>query len=324
MAFFDLPLSELEQYLPIRNEPLDFDDFWQATLLEARLVPIEPLFQKVNEPLQFVDVFDVTFPGYGGQPIRGWLLLPQNSHESLPCVLEFVGYGGGRGRALEHLQWVNAGFANFIMDTRGQGSSWSEGNTPDRDSEAQGGQFPGFMTRGILSPESYYYRRVFCDAARAVEAIVKHAQVDPTRLAVNGGSQGGGIAIAATALMPEIQLAFVDVPFLCNFQRAIQLVNSQPYHEIVQYLRVHRDQEEQVFKTLAYFDGINFATRAKAGALFSTALMDETCPPSTVFAAYNYWAGKKSIKVYPYNEHDGGGIHHQYHKINYLRNLWFK
>ncbi len=324
MAFFDLPLPELQQYRPTRNEPLDFDNFWQTTLTRARQFAMEPQFQQVDEPLDFVDVYDVTFPGYAGQPIRGWLLLPKNTHDPLPCVLEFVGYGGGRGRPLEHLHWVNAGFANFIMDTRGQGSSWSEGNTPDLDSEAQAGQFPGFMTRGILKAETYYYRRVFCDAVRAVEAINKNERIDSNRIAVNGGSQGGGIAIAVTALMPQIQFAFVDVPFLCNFERAVQLVNSQPYQEIVQYLRVHRDQEEQVFKTLAYFDGVNFAARAQAEAVFSTALMDETCPPSTVFAAYNYWEGKKEIKVYSYNEHDGGGIHHQYYKINYLRDLWLK
>jgi cephalosporin-C deacetylase len=68
---------------------------------------------------------------------------------------------------------------------------------------------------------------------------------------------------------------------------------------------------------------MNFAYRANAKTIFSTALMDETCPPSTVFAAYNYWQGEKEIKVYPYNQHDGGGIDHLYYKINFLRSLWF-
>lgn len=322
MAFFDLPLLELEKYYPQRNEPADFDAFWQKSIREYEPADFKATFEKVSEPLEFVDVYDVTFAGYANQPIKAWLLMPHGARKQIPCVVDYVGYGGGRGRALERLQWVNAGFANFIMDTRGQGSSWSQGDTPDLEIEPSNSQFPGFMTRGILNPETYYYRRLFIDSVCALETARSHPMIDQTRVAVNGGSQGGGIAIAVAGLVPDLPMAFVDVPFLCQFERAIQLVNSDPYHEIVNYLRVHRDKEQRVFKTLSYFDGLNFATRAKAKTIFSTALMDETCPPSTVFAAYNYWAGEKEMKVYPYNEHDGGGIHHLYYKINYLRDLW--
>ncbi len=70
------------------------------------------------------------------------------------------------------------------------------------------------------------------------------------------------------------------------------------------------------------FDGVNFATRANASALFSTALMDTTCPPSTVFAAYNYYAGPKQIMVYEFNQHDGGGIHQFVQKLEFLHALW--
>lgn len=322
MAFFDLPLQELQHYLPERDEPADFDQFWLATLIEARSVKMVACFEPVSEPLHSADVFDVTFPGYGGQAIKGWLLLPKGARQPLPCLVEYVGYGGGRGRPLEHLEWVSSGFAHFIMDTRGQGSSWSQGETPDLDGEATGGQYPGFMTRGILDQHSYYYRRVYCDAVRAVEAVKTHPLVDSQRVALRGGSQGGGIAIAVAGLMADICVALVDVPFLCHMRRAVQLVNSHPYQEIVHYLRVHRQQEQRVFATLAYFDGVNFATRTSAQALFSTALMDETCPPSTVFAAYNNWAGEKDIKVYPYNEHDGGGVDQLYRQIELLQKLW--
>ena len=71
-------------------------------------------------------------------------------------------------------------------------------------------------------------------------------------------------------------------------------------------MKVHRDQAERVFQTLSYFDGLNFAARAKSPALFSVALMDTVCPPSTVFAAYNHYAGPKEIVVYPFNGHENG------------------
>ena len=113
-----------------------------------------------------------------------------------------------------------------------------------------------------------------------------------------------------------------DVPFLCHYRRATELVDTYPYKEIADYCHTHRDKVETVFNTLSYFDGVNFAARAKAKALFSTALMDQVCPPSTVYAAYNHWAGEKDIKVYPYNGHEGGGSYQTIEKLNFIKNIW--
>lgn len=79
--------------------------------------------------------------------------------------MEYVGYGGGRGFPTEWLPFANAGFAHLVMDTRGQGSVWRLGETPDRELEGGNPQYNGFMTRGILDPQHYYYRRVFTDAS---------------------------------------------------------------------------------------------------------------------------------------------------------------
>jgi cephalosporin-C deacetylase len=112
------------------------------------------------------------------------------------------------------------------------------------------------------------------------------------------------------------------VPFLCHYRRATQITDNDPYAEIVRYCKIHCDQVDQVFRTLSYFDGVNFATRARAPAFFSTSLMDNTCPPSTVFAAYNYYGGQKQIKVYEFNQHDGGGIHQVVANLKFLSTLW--
>lgn len=322
MAFYDLPLEQLQAYQPPRVEPADFGAFWQATLEEARGYPLNPRFEPYDAGLRNVDVFDVTYNGYGGQPIKGWLLLPHERQGRLPCVVEFIGYGGGRGFPLQWLGWSSAGFAHLVMDTRGQGSAWNPGDTPDSEPEGSNPQFPGFMTRGVLSPATYYYRRVFTDGVRAVEAARSHPDVDAERIAVTGGSQGGGISLAVAGLDPTVKAAMPDVPFLCMYRRATQLINNLPYGEISNYCKTHRDKVEQVFATLAYFDGVNFAARAQANGLFSVGLMDDICPPSTVFAAYNHYAGPKEIKVYEYNYHDGGGVYQQIEKIRFLSVFW--
>ena len=113
-----------------------------------------------------------------------------------------------------------------------------------------------------------------------------------------------------------------DVPFLCHYRVATELVDSAPYNEIVRFCKIHRDKIDTVFDTLAYFDGVNFAARIEAPALFSAGLMDDICPPRTVFAAYNQIAGHKEIKVYPYNQHEGGQTDQTIEKLAFLANLW--
>ncbi len=319
---FDLPLEELKKYLPERTEPKDFDAFWARTLAEAQSFPLDARFELVDTGLTQVDTYDVTYNGYGGQPIKGWLLLPRNVSGPLPCVVEYIGYGGGRGLVYEWQLFPAAGYACFVMDTRGQGSGWRTGNTDDYEPQGSGPQYPGFMTRGIQSPETYYYRRVFTDVVRSIEAARSHSAIDPKRIAVNGGSQGGGMALAAAGLVPDLSAVITDVPFLCHFRRAVTMVDSDPYHEIVRYLSQHRYHSETVFNTLDYFDGVNLAARANAPALFSVALMDQVCPPSTVFAAHNHYAGPKQISVWPFNQHEGGQHFQTVEKLAFLKNLW--
>jgi len=304
--YTDLVESELRNYHGSGREPDDFDDFWRTTLEQSRAFDLEVSVEAVDTGLSTIEVYDVTFAGFGGQPVRAWLRIPTGAAGPLPAIVEFVGYGGGRGNAVENLLWSAAGFAHLHMDTRGQGSSWSTGDTPDP--VGSGPQGAGFMTRGIDSRETYFYRRVFVDAVRAIEAARSLDVVDASRVAVIGTSQGGGIALAAAGLMPDVAALVAKVPFLCDFARATVITDADPYKEIGRYLAVHRLASERVHGTLAYFDGVNFARRGVAPALISTALMDPICPPSTVFAAYNNYGGPKEITVWEYNGHDGGGV----------------
>jgi len=319
MPRLDLTLTELRNYRPDVVEPADFDEFWRSTIAEARAIGGDAIVTPVQTALTGVDVFDVTFPGFGGHPIRAWLLLPAVRTGTLPAVVDFVGYGGGRGLPHERLAWVTAGYAYLLMDTRGQGSRWgSGGNTADPVGSTPAS--PGYLTRGIENPHDYYYRRVYTDAVRAIDFVRTLDDVDPSRIAVCGASQGGGIAIAVAGLVPDLVGVMPEVPFLSHFERAIGFTNEAPYNEVVHYLSVHRDLAEQAFTTLSYFDGVNFAKRATAPALYSVALMDPVCPPSTVFASFNQYGrnrrgsdqpgGDAEIEVYPFNEHEGGGGHH--------------
>jgi cephalosporin-C deacetylase len=316
VALYDLPLDQLRRYVSGVAAPADFDAFWTRTLAEARSHDLAARFTPVDTGLRVLDSYDVRFAGFGGAEIKGWLHLPAHREGPLPAVVEFIGYGGGRGLPHERTLLAQAGYAHLVMDTRGQGSAWMVGDTPDP--QGAGPHHPGFMTGGILDPDTYYYRRVLTDAVRAVEAVRTFDGVDASRVAVTGSSQGGGISIAVAGLVPDLAGVLPDVPFLCDFPRATTLTDADPYAEIARYLKVHRDHVEQVYATLAYFDGCVFGARAGAPALFSVALMDVICPPSTVYAAYQAYAGDKEIREYPFNDHEGGQSFHDRERLRWL------
>jgi len=319
MALFDLPRDQLVKYAPDLDEPRDLEAFWTATLAEARAGAKPPAFEPVDSGLTLVDCFDVTFSGFAGEPVRAWFHVPAGASGPLPIVVKFIGYGGGRSLAHEVDPWALAGYGCLRVDTRGQGSAWTPGDTPDPVGAAPAS--PGFMTKGILDPHDYYYRRVYTDAVMAIETVRNHSLADARRIAVTGASQGGGIALAVASLVPDLWAVMPDVPFLCDFPRATEIVEKDPYTEIIRYLSIHRDHVQQVFATLAYFDGAVLVRRATAPALFSVALMDHICPPSTVYAAYNAYGGPKEIVEYPFNDHEGGQVFHQAEQLRWLAKL---
>jgi cephalosporin-C deacetylase len=317
MPWFDLPLDQLREYRTDTAEPAGLDQWWQQRLEAARAAAIPPrLILHEAEIYTPVTVYDTEFSGAGGDRIKAWYLRPADAGDDTPVVVTFIGYGGGRGLPAEHMLLPALGYTVFVMDTRGQGGRWTTGATGDRQGDpAAGPENARVMTRGITQPEGYYYTRLFTDAVRAVETALE--LTGGPRVAVSGASQGGGLALAAAHLSGGVSATMADVPFLAHPRRAVEITDSRPYGELIDYCSVHSDRVEQVFATLAYIDVVNHAKRISIPGLFSVGLIDDITPPSTVFAAYNHYAGPKDIAVYPFNAHEGGR-RHQRAKLDFL------
>ena len=316
MPWFDLSEAELRDYRTSTPEPDDLDAFWAARLAEAAAPPT--LTRHAEDAYGAVRVHDVEFSGARGDRIRGWFLQPPGVGDA-PVVVTFIGYGGGRGLPVEHLALPAVGIAAFVMDTRGQGGGWTIGATGDPGRESDGPEHPGVMTRGITSPETYYYTRLFIDAARAVEVAAGLEGVDASRLGVQGASQGGGLALAAAALRPDlVKVCHADVPFLCDIQRAIGLTGEFPYREVANFLSQQVDLADRALDTLRYVDCALLARRIRATTLMSVGLMDEICPPSTVFAAYHEIDAPKEIVVHRFGSHSVPAAHHE-RRLRHLR-----
>jgi len=313
MPWYDMPLEQLRDYRTQTPEPDGLDDWWTRRLREAR-AQAQPATFTLHEPDVYDPflVYDAEFSGAGGDPIRAWYLKPAGQPSKV--VVKFIGYGGGRGAPAEHMLLPALGYAVLVMDSRGQGGRWTYGATGD------GGTGPEnslVMSRGITSPEEYYYTRMFTDAALAVDAALELSGGAP--VAVSGASQGGGLALAAAALhRDKVAVCHADVPFLCDIQRAITLAPHAPYTEIPEFLAENVALIDPALETLRYIDCALLARRITANCLLSVGLMDVICPPSTVFAAYNEISTAKDIAVYPYSGHSVPHAHGE-RQLRHLR-----
>ncbi len=128
---FDMALEELRRYRPTVEEPDDFEEYWAGALAAAAARPLDVEVRRADSVVSAIDVYDVNFTGHGGARIAAWMLVPPNVEAGSPVVVEFVGYGGGRGRPTEWLNWSCAGFPHLVMDSRGQGGGWRAADTAD-------------------------------------------------------------------------------------------------------------------------------------------------------------------------------------------------
>ncbi len=300
MPFFDFPPEQLEVYRPPLTQEPDFNDFWQKSLVESSQQPLNAELNPVDYSVKGVKVYRVYYNGFNEARICGWYLVPSSSNP-LPALALYHGYGGNKGQICDHLAWALQGFALLAIDIRGQ-----SGESTDPNLYPSGGG-PGCMTKGIRDPHEYFYRSVYLDCVRALDFLSSRPEVDPQRIGITGGSQGGGLTLAVAALDSRPRIAMADVPFLCHFRRAVEICGAGPYLELVDYFKRWPHHIETAFRTLSYFDVMNLAPQVQCPTLVSVALMDQICPPSTVYAVYNHLRCPKELKVYPYNGHEGGG-----------------
>jgi len=303
---FDMPWDELQTYQGTNPRPVDFDEFWDRGIMEMRAIDPQVELREAEFQTPQADCRDLFFTGVGGARIHAKLLRPReaNGDGPRPAVLIFHGYSGSAGDWSDKLGYVAMGCTVAALDCRGQG-----GLSEDIGG-VRGTTLRGHIVRGLDDePEKMLFRQIFLDTAEMARIVMEMPDVDERRVGATGGSQGGGLTLACAALEPRIKLAAPTFPFLCDYQRVWkidQAVNA--YAELKDYFRrfdpLHR-REEEVFTQLGYVDCQHLAPRIRAEVLLAVGLMDQVCPPSTQFAAYNKITSPKSLAVYPDFGHEG-------------------
>ena len=305
MPLVDMPLEKLKVYEGISPKPADFDKYWDDALAEMNSVDPKPEFIPAGRSYKNIECYDLYFTGTKGARIHAKFLKPKNITGKAPAVLNFHGYTGRSHEWVSYAAYAEEGFIIAGLDCRGQGGESEDSN------HVVGNTHHGHIIRGLSSenPHDLLFRDIFLDTAMLARIIMNLDYVDETRVACFGGSQGGALTIACASLVPEIKVAVPVYPFLCDYKRVWEMdMAERAYAELKEYFRhfdPRHEREDEIFERLGYIDLQYLAPRIKADVTMFTGLMDNICPPSTQFAAFNRMTCNKKNIIYPDFGHEG-------------------
>ncbi|OPH62075.1 acetylesterase [Paenibacillus ferrarius] len=297
MNAIEARIQMLHQYRPELTKPADFEGFWDRVQLEAA-ESVRYTRNLVDSPFLQAEVYKVVIEGAANTSLHAWYMLPSAQlDQPIPCVVIYHGYTGSKGEPEDHAAWLLMGYAVLAIDVRGQGGETGNG-LPQLN-----GMTKGWITQGILDPETSYYRALAIDGLCAVRCAMDMPEIDPDKVFVFGASQGGGLVLLVSALEPRIRAAIAHIPNMCHMDLGmLQSVSS--LSEAAEFVTRFPHFQKEVFQTLSYFDIMNLAHQISLPVHVSVGLKDTTCLPETVFAAYNRIASsQKSLEVHPFMGH---------------------
>ena len=282
---------EPEKIISPPNPQPDFANYWNRAKKE--LASVDPQFKVLKIDSLCTarrNVYLVEMRSLGNVLIRGWYSVPV-APGKYPAVMQVQGYS-----STIIPQYVDYGddLIGFGLNIRGHGNSKDDINPG----------FPGYLQYFLNDKELYIYRGAYMDCVRGVDFLFSRPEVDTSRVAVEGASQGGALTFATAALNnTRIKACAPQVPFLSDFKDYFQ-VATWPANEFTNYVEVEKKQTwDQLYNTLSYFDIKNLASWIKAPMLMGAGLVDNVCPPHINFAAYNQVKTEKTYIVYPLSGH---------------------
>lgn len=290
--------TEIKRSLPV---PDDFDAFWDGMKKKLAAVPIEPKLVSVKSPVKDVESFDVTAPALGIQ-ISGYMSKPLAAKpKSLPIILTVHGAGVSDSSLGGSANWASKGFLAMDMNAHGL----PNGRPRQFYADLYAGPMKDYRFEHRDNREQAYFTGMMLRLVRAIDILTAQPEWDGKHVVVFGSSQGGYQAIAAAGLDSRVTYFAAGVPAGCDHS-GMMADRIAGWPKIVPVKDGKPDVG--VLEAFRYIDCMNFATRTKAaGCFFTVGFIDSTCPPTSVYAAYNQLNIPKEI----YNDIPSGHSHSQ-------------
>ena len=289
---------EPERIAPSLPVPADFDAFWSAQKAKLAAVPLRSSLTAIPTKVPGVEAFDLTVDCLGA-PVSGYFGRPKNAKvKSLPAIL-FVHGAGVVSASAGSFAWTPNEGGMLTLDINAHGIP--NGQPVSFYKEQGAGPLKDYRYVGRADREKSYFLGMFLRVKRALDFLTAQPEWDGKTLIAYGSSQGGFQAFAAAALEPRVSFFCAGVPAGCDHTGiAANRINGWPKLVTI----THGQPNERELETARYFDAVNFATRARAkGAAVTVGLIDTTCPPTSVYAAYNALRIPKHLHIDPLAGH---------------------
>ncbi|MBM3888927.1 MAG: acetylxylan esterase [Verrucomicrobia bacterium] len=275
---------QIKPSLPV---PDDFDAFWAGQKKKLAAVPVNPRLTPEKSPVQGVDCFDLQADCVGA-PVSGYFARPAGAKpKSLPAILLVHGAGVRSSSLGAAAGWAKEGLLALDINAHGI----PNGKPEQFYTDLRNGELKEYTRRGRESRDTVYFFGMFLRLVRALDFLTAQPEWDGRTVVVHGSSQGGYQSLVAAGLDPRVTFFAAGVPAGCDHTGyAAGRVNGWP-----KFIAPGEKPAPNVLEAVRYYDAVNFAARTKAAGIVTVGFIDTTCPPTTVYAAYNALRGKKQI-----------------------------
>jgi cephalosporin-C deacetylase len=283
---------EPEKIQPAVEMPADFKAFWDGAKADLSKIPLDAKMTLLPERCtEKVNVYHVNIQNFKKDArVYGILCVPKKEGK-YPAILRVPGAGvrpyyGDVRTAEKGIITLEIGIhgISVIMD-------------PTVYTDMIAGWLNAYWTYNLDNKDNYYYKRVYMGCVRANDFIFSLPQFDGKNLAVAGGSQGGAFSIVTAALDPRVKFTAPTYPAMADMTGYLKNRAGGWPHIFDKNMFPQNNTPEKI-KTASYYDVVNFAKQLNIPTFYSMGYNDETCPPTSMYAAYNSISAPKILKLY--------------------------
>jgi cephalosporin-C deacetylase len=279
---------EPEKIQPTVKDPADFDAFWTNAIAEARKINLDPRITLMPERCTSdANVYHISFQNEAvGSRIYGMLAIPKKPGK-YPAILRVPGagirpYSGDPKTAAQGVIALEIGIHGIPVNL-------------DKEvyDNLMNGALSSYWTVKMNNRDAFYYKRVYLGCVRAVDFIFTLPEFNGTDIAVTGGSQGGALTIVTAGLDKRIKYMAAFYPALCDYSGYLnKRAGGWPH-----YFKETEPKPGEI-ETLAFYDVVNFARRVTVSGFYAWGYNDITCPPTSMYSAYNVITAPKELQIF--------------------------